>query len=105
MQRLPRARRARGAARVRDRRGDAGVRRGAPRRPRLRTASWFGSCGSEAARMTTREGQHGWLVIYHPRGAFVARTDSPAAVQARKLGTMMSRTYSTLEMAYTKLSH
>ncbi len=55
--------------------------------------------------MTTRDGQHGWLVVYHPRGAFVARTDSPAARQARKLGTMMSRSYSTLEVAYMNIKN
>jgi hypothetical protein len=41
--------------------------------------------------MTTRRGQHGWLVIFHPRGTFVARHDSPAAADVRRLGTSVSR--------------
>lgn len=50
--------------------------------------------------MTTREGDHGWLVVFHPRGAFVARADSRAARQAKKLGSPTSRAYDTLEEAY-----
>jgi len=43
-----------------------------------------------------------WLVIYAPAGAFVARADSPAGREARRLDFWRS-TFRTLEGAYDRL--
>jgi hypothetical protein len=51
--------------------------------------------------MTTRADLQ-WLVVYHPRGAFVAREDSPAAREAKKHGAMVDP-YDTIDEAYLQL--
>lgn len=52
--------------------------------------------------MTTRSG-HKWLVIYGPHGPYVARHDSPAAIEARQQGVSMSKFIRTLGGAWRKM--
>jgi hypothetical protein len=56
----------------------------------------------EATVMATRSDLQ-WLVVYHPRGPFVAREDSPAARTAKKRGALTSSLYGTIDEAYLRL--
>ena len=47
--------------------------------------------------MTTRAGRK-WLIVHDPRGAFVARRDSPAAREAARDGATVSK-FRTVEAA------
>ena len=51
--------------------------------------------------MTTRT-RHKWLLIYATRTSFVARSDSPAAQQAKRDEVVTSK-FRTLGGAYAKL--
>jgi hypothetical protein len=52
--------------------------------------------------VTTRSDRQ-WLVVYHPRGPFVAREDSPAARTAKKGGAPVSNPFGTIDDAYLRL--